>query len=218
MASEINFFKTELPPEDLLNDPNWEVFKNFGEQWSQLVAWSWLEGFYLSEQEQKLKSKFIDFLQRQALNTEISVKCDVDDPVIAKAVNLAKDIKYMLLGEKEISGIRITLSDVLEQLTGKGLMTTVNDEVKTMFKELFIVRVTPDSFVGQITKVQLKPAQNVLDEDKKLKYVLYLAYPPRPALSAATLTEQVLYNWANNIREDDSVYGPPSPYIPWSAC
>ena len=33
------YFRRELPPGELIVDPTWKTFKNFGVQWSKLIAW-----------------------------------------------------------------------------------------------------------------------------------------------------------------------------------
>ena len=227
----MSYFERELPPEELMNHSTWKEFRNFGVQWSKLVAWSW-GNFNLKkgDEESELKSFFIQQLKKQAKNTEIYVKCDTSDPqdptidlALSPAEQASKAIKNLLLGEeivitKEISEIskkQLTLSEVLEKYTGQPLMTTAKKDVKEMFKEMFNVRVITDSFVGRIIYARDKDATST-DKDK---YILELAYPPRPVFSEATLTEEVLSVWVNQDDTDPISYAtPPSAYIPWSAC
>jgi hypothetical protein len=92
-------------------------------------------------------------------------------------------------------------------------MTTADESVKSMFKEMFYVRVITNSFVGKIIYAQGKDASSP-DKDK---YILELAYPPRPQLSDITITEEKLSIWANK-PTDGSYEVPPSCYVPWCVC
>lgn len=204
-------FERELPPEELLKHPTWKTFKNFGVQWSQLIALFWCNAPSLTVEEKKLRATFIQLLQDQAKHTEVYVKCDAPDSEITLAEKAAMRIKNFLLGNEKVS--EITLSDVLKKYTTQPLMTTDIEEVKKMFETLFTVRVITDSFVGKITYASGK---DEISQANAVKYVLSLAYPPRPELSDATLTEQVLCDWANKTT-DGSYEVPPSAYLPWSA-
>lgn len=206
----MSYFERELPPGDLLKHPAWPTFRTFGVQWSQLIALFWCDDSPLTKDEKNLKRDFIQLLQDQAKNTEIHVKCDAPE-ALTPAVDACNEIKSLLLGSKNIS--EITLSDVLKKYTTQPLMTTANPDVKSMFEEMFHVRVITNSFVGKITYARGKDASS----PGKDKYILELAYPPRPQLSAITIPEEVLSNWANK-PTDGSYEVPPSCYVPWCVC
>ena len=216
----MSYFERDLPPGDLLKHPTWGLFQNFGVQWSQLIALFWWgdpalltegEKSRLTPDEQKLRTEFIKLLQKQAKNTEIYAKCDVPDLVLTLADEASKRIKNLLLGEEKIS--RITLSDVLENYTTQPLMTTKNEEVKKMFKEMFNVQVITHSFVGKITYARGKDAGSKNEN----KYILELAYPPRPVFSDSTIEEKDLKTWAKQ-HTDGTYEAPPSCYVPWCVC
>jgi hypothetical protein len=206
----MSYFERELPPGDLLKHPAWPTFRTFGVQWSQLIALFWCDNSSLTEDEKTLKSDFIQLLQKQAKNTEIHAKCDAPES-LTPAEEACEEIKNLLLGDKNISGI--TLSELLEKYTTQPLMTTADESVKSMFKEMFYVRVITNSFVGKIIYAQGKDASSP-DKDK---YILELAYPPRPQLSDITITEEKLSIWANK-PTDGSYEVPPSCYVPWCVC
>ena len=214
----MSYFERELPPEELLKHPAWESFRNFGVQWSQLVALLWIGdpdlegGLKLTDSEKDLRTHFINLLQKQAKHTELYVKCDTPGFVLTLAEEASKEIKDLLLGNKKIG--EITLSDVLKKYTTQDLMTTVNEDVKKMFAKMFNVRVITESFVGKITYARGKDASSP-DEDK---YILELTYPPRPVFSDATITEKVLHGWANRTTLVSSYEVPPSVYIPGAVC
>lgn len=208
----MSFFERELPPGDLLKHPAWSTFRTFGVQWSQLIALCWCDFPLtppLTSDEIELKTKFIELLQVQAKNTEIHMKCDAPE-ALTPAVNASKEIKDLLLGTTNINGI--TLSTLLVKYTTQPLMTTVDVNVKEMFEKLFFVRVITDSFVGKIIYARGEDATS-----KSEKYILELAYPPRPELSDITISKGTLEGWAT--RTTDGTYTvPPSCYVPWCVC
>lgn len=227
--STMFYRERELPPQELREHKTWSTFRNFGVQWSQLVAWSWLKDsslykdkFSVSYQksrlkkalvtealnkESELKKKFIQQLLIQARSTDLYATCDAEVSVLDDAVDASETIKSMLLGEQHDG---ISLSDVLECLTGQGLMTTVDQEVKSMFKEFFTVRVVIDTFAGKITEG---------GEDTPTPYIIELSYPPCPALGHATMTEDALCQWATTPNPKFTDYIEPGPvYPPWTPC
>jgi len=221
------YFRRELPPGELIVDPTWKTFKNFGVQWSKLIAWSWGE-FTLpslgTDQENDLKRNFKELLQKQALNRDIYLKCDTRNPeapeqdfALDRVVEFSKQIKNLLLGETDSGGADpgLTLSKVLKAYTGQPLMTTDDEALKKLFKESFNVGVITNSFIGRIIYAKGKDATSPPQD----KYILELAYPPRPQFSDSTFTVEQLKEWLETPDEDPIVYAvPPSAYIPWSAC
>jgi hypothetical protein len=204
----MSFFERELPPGDLLKHPAWPTFRTFGVQWSQLIALFWCDSL-LTKDESVLRDGFLKLLQEQAKNTEIHIKCDAPE-ALTPAEAASDKIKNLLLGNTNIGGI--TLSNLLEKHTTQPLMTTVKEDVKEMFEKLFFVRVITNSFVGKITYAR---GEDATSPDKK--YILELAYPPRPELSAITISKEVLRDWA--IKTTDGSYTvPPSCYVPWCVC
>jgi hypothetical protein len=219
----MSFVERELPPGELTKHEAWEEFKNFGVQWSKLVAWSWTNLNDAGPEEPTLRKYFIRRLQRQAQDIESFAKCTTPSDVLVRMEKFSGAIKSMLLGEPQapfqegtetIAASTLTLSDVLKKYTSQHLMTSRDGSVKALFKESFNVRVITDSFVGRVTYAQCKDAESPPEG----KYILELAYPPRPVFSSATLEEVMLNIW---VKSDDvtpiSYASPPSCYIPWSA-
>jgi hypothetical protein len=221
------YFRRELPPGELIVDPTWKTFKNFGVQWSKLIAWSWGE-FTLpslgTDQENDLKRNFKELLQKQALNRDIYLKCDTRNPndptqdfALDRVVEFSKQIKNLLLGETDSGGADpgLTLSKVLEAYTGQPLMTTGDADLKKLFKESFNVGVITDSFIGRIIYARDKDATS----PAKDKYILELAYPPQPQFSDSTFILKDLEDWLTTKDNNPIRYkAPPSAYIPWSGC
>ncbi|MGK7924773.1 MAG: hypothetical protein AB4290_05875, partial [Spirulina sp.] len=183
-------------------------------QWSRLVAWSWTEVLAFEgdgekeKQEKTLKSFFIQTLQRQAQNWEAFESYGI--PQSARdADKLAADIKSLLLGDNENiaflkeQGITLTLSDVLYALSGEECAISRERELCNKFT----FRVVVDKFTGNV--YQLKDEEgNVKDE-----YAIEVAYPQKPILSQATVTEEQLTDWAKNLNTGGR-YLPPSVYVP----
>ncbi len=228
-----DFYRT-LPPRELMNHSTWGVFKNFGVQYSKLMAWTWLNIDLENQQdEQKLRKGFVRLLQKQATNAQAYSKCQTPPDVLDKAKEASKNIKQLLLGKKietsdietsdekiiELAQIDLTLSEVLRKYTEQPLMTSSDgdEHVHKMFDEMFNVQVITDSFVGSIIYA---PGKDSTSEDKD-KYIIELAAPPRPVSSEdpfALVSNQVLETWINTPDDKPIKYaGPPSAYIPWSA-
>jgi len=210
MANPTPEWTTNLP--DSLKDPdNLAILKIAVKQWSQLVAWSWssllaFAGESQESQERTLKSFFIKTLQMQGQAASAYTSYGQQESK-RKAEHLGEDIKNLLLGRNneieylQNEGVTVTLSMVLEKLTGQKCITTENPEMT----EKFTFQVVLDSYTGEI----LETAKN--------QYLAYMAYPARPALSEITLSEQQLYDWASNLNTQGD-YLPPSPYIPIAGC
>ena len=181
------------------------------------MAWTWTNclayaGTAQEAKEQELKTFFIEHLQKQALSTHVYVNCGAPD-ALGQAEQCSQDIQNMLLGKNneveylQSNKITITLSDVVEKLTGEDLITTKDRS----FGEMFVIKVIVE-FAGSIG---YSPGKNENSPNKN-KYLLELSYPPCPVLGPATITEQTLYNWVNNSTPGSS-YLPPSAYLPWAA-
>ncbi len=213
MAIEYPNLVTTLPRE--LNTTYYlpRVIKGVS-QWSRVTAWLWTSCLAYAgdpekaKLEQDLKSFLLNTLKSQAQHADAFVA--YGDPSSRTTANaLSKTIRNLLLGHNnEIPtlppGIDFTLSDVIKKLTGEALITVTDPD----FGEMFLFQVTTNSFSGTV--------EYALDEGGKpipKKYVLFLAFPPRPDLSELTVTEQQLSDWANNLTPGES-YLPPSAYIP----
>jgi hypothetical protein len=186
-------------------------------QWSQLVAWSWLEpdDYYalraqekpsaeqekLREDQEKLRKAFIDALKDLARSciTEHYSPGTFIDQILAGSDTLSQ----YLNGDKSENGL--TLPDLYKQLTGK------DDYVfKKEFTQNFLWVITLDRFYGWLAGY-IEENGNIKD-----KFVLVLAYPPRPALSPSVLTAEELRDWSQG--KGDGNYTPANPYIPTCNC
>lgn len=209
---EFPVLQTTIPSELI---ENWlpEV-KEGVSQWSQVTAW-FLTGCLAfasdkekAEKEQLLKTFLFDQLKIQAQSSSAFIA--YGDPGMKTIANAAsKNIRNLLLGKNDKvenlpSGIDFTLSDVIKELTGKPLITVKNPE----FGNMFLFQVTTNSFTGSVERAKDENSQVIPN-----KYVLFLAFPPRPVLNGFTVTDQQLYDWANNLNTGGN-YLPPSPYIP----
>jgi len=213
MAIEHPNLVTTLPPK--LNTPELlpKVRKGVS-QWSRVTAWLWTDCLAFADDPQKaqleqdLKSFLIDILKSQAQNADAYIA--YGDPSSKTTANaLSETIRNLLLGKNDQilslpPEITFTLSDVIEKLTGEALITVTDPP----FGEMFLFQVTTNSFSGTVEQ-----AKDEKGEDIPYKYVLYLAFPPRPELGELTVTEQQLFDWANNLIPGGS-YLPPSAYIP----
>ena len=225
------YFQRELPPGELIVDPTWKTFKNFGVQWSKLIAWSWggfthpdLTTRYPNKEENDLRENFKRLLQNQALNRDIYLKCDTRNPdyptqdvAFDRVEEFSKQIKNLLLGQTESGDPDpgIALSQVLEAYTNQPLMTTGDKDLKKLFKKSFNVGVITNSFIGRIIYARSKDATSPPQD----KYILELAYPPQPQFSDSTFTVEQLDKWLKKKDSNPIEYAvPPSAYIPWSGC
>ena len=178
-------------------------------QWSQLVAWSWLEpdDYYElqqetpSEDQENLRKGFINALKDLARSciTEHYSPGTFIDQIVAGSDTLSQ----YLNGELSENGL--TLPDLYQQLTGKD--DYVFDKE---FTQLFLFVITLDRFNGSLAGY-IEENGNIKD-----KYLLVLAYPPRPALSPSVLTASELRDWSQGM--GDGGYTPPNPYIPTCLC
>ncbi|MDB9509933.1 hypothetical protein PN499_01770 [Kamptonema animale CS-326] len=212
-------------PKDLKADLT--KIKNGVEQWSRLVAWSWTD--YLvsmhPQEEEKLKKFFIQVLQEQALYRN-AVNIYEDDRMKRSAFKASFNIKKLFMGknedidDSEVANLKLTLPDVYEALIGAKKKSVCGEE---SMKE-YHVEVLTDSFSGSFEEILdpqtfIKEAkEHILEKDHQyiegVKYIARIAYPPRPAFSPATITEEKLKKWISNKNAND--YLPPSAYIPLS--
>jgi len=178
-------------------------------QWSQLVAWSWLEPDDYEEQEkpsdeqENLRKAFINALKELARSclTEHYSPGTFIDQIMAGSETLS----HYLNGELPENGNGLKLPDLYQQLTGK------EDYVfKKEFTQNFLWVITLDRFNGWLGGY-IEENGNIKD-----KFVLVLAYPPRPALSPSVLTASELRDWSQG--KGDGNYTPPNPYIPACNC
>lgn len=184
-------------------------------QWSQITAWTWCDylafaGEEKEEEEKNLKALLIKSLQNQAQGSDTYLSYG-DSTSYANAQIWADALLNLLIGNtKDVPGgekIDLTLSDVMEKITGEPLITSIGENAD--FTESFFVKVIDNAYSGY-----LEDAPEDHREGKR-KYINYIAYPPRPALSEFTVTEDQLKDWAScNTTDPNSPYLPPSVYIP----
>jgi len=178
-------------------------------QWSQLVAWSWLEpdDYYAlqepprSDEQEKLRKGFINALKDLARSciTEHYSPGTFIDQILAGSDTLSQ----YLNGDISESGL--TLPALYKQLTGK------DDYVfQKEFTQNFLWVITLERFNGWLAGY-IEENGNIKD-----KFVLVLAYPPRPALSPSVLTASELRDWSQG--KGDGNYTPANPYIPTCNC
>jgi len=177
-------------------------------QWSQLVAWSWLEPDDYEEQEkpsedqENLRVAFINALKdlaRSCLTEHYSPGTFIDQ-IVAGSDTLSQYLNGELSSE---SGL--TLPALYQQLTGKEDYVFKKD-----FTQNFLWVITLDRFNGWLAGY-IEENGNIKD-----KFVLVLAYPPRPALSPSVLTASELRDWSQG--KGDGNYTPSNPYIPTCNC
>ncbi len=201
-------------PDSLKNPKDIAIIKKAVTQWSRLVAWSWtevlaFEGDAQKEQQEKtLKAFFIQTLQRQAQSNEAFMSYGIPQSE-KEAGELEAELKNLLLGDHEnISflkeqGITLTLSDILKKLSGDEFVFCQDRD----FAKKLTCKVVSDRWTGSISQV-CDEAGNLQDE-----YISLMAYPQKPVLSEATVTEKQLTDWAKNLNTGGR-YLPPSVYIP----
>ena len=178
-------------------------------QWSQLVAWSWLgpDDYYelnepSSAEQENLRKAFINALKDLARSciTEHYSPGTFIDQIVAGSDTLSQYLNGELSSENGL-----TLPALYKQLTGK------DDYVfKQEFTQIFLFVITLDRFNGSLAGY-IEENGNIKD-----KFVLVLAYPPRPALSPSVLTASELRDWSQGL--GDGNYTPANPYIPTCGC
>lgn len=213
---------TKLPPE---LKKNFNKLQDGIKQWSQFVAWSWSNDLaFLKEeqenQEKELKDYFINTLQAQA-RYSYAVNSYGDDSKKPDAYRTSSNIKKLLLGKNDKiedlkPEVKLTLPQVYKKLTDQS-PKCLSDET---FMKQFHVEIVTDKFSGSIRDAlhsENLEIKELTGED--VQYIIYLTYPPCPAFSKATVTEDQLKNWMrgkNENGEDATDYLPPSAYIPVS--
>ncbi|MGK7926064.1 MAG: hypothetical protein AB4290_12605, partial [Spirulina sp.] len=126
-----------------------------------------------------------------------------------EANQLAADFKNLLLGDNhkiaflQEKGITLTVSDVFQKLSGDEYVLSKERD----FCNKFTFKAVIDRWTGSISQV-CDEAGNLKDE-----YITLMAYPQKPILSEATVTEKQLTDWAKNLNTGGR-YLPPSVYIP----
>lgn len=199
-----------------LKENHEDQIKDAVRQWSRLVAWSWTDIIALESQkddEENLKKAFLQIVQKQGLFSH-AYESYGNDQDQDKASELASDFKKLLCGDHtniknvddiDIEKVKVTLSDVLEGLSSETYIFSKTGKEDKKFTDMFEFRVVTD-YTGKIIEVE---------EGKK--YVSLMAYPPCPVFSNATVTEDVVKDWARN-RNTKHEYLPPSLYIPIAGC
>lgn len=212
-------------PEGLQGEP--QRIRDGVKQWSQIVAWSWSETYAFSdtanlEQEKKLKAFFIKILQDQA-RYSYAVNSYGDESKKPDAYTASLKIKKFVMGKNseiddyDLENVTLTLPKVYEKLTGQE----PNSLSYEPFMKMFHVEIVTDRFSGSIRDASEAEKAEIKDRigDEDVQYIIYLAYPPCPVLSPATVTETQLENWMKNQNEygeEVTDYLPPSAYIPVS--
>jgi len=185
-------------------------------QWSRITAWSWTDylafaGEQEEEEEKKLKTLLVDVLKKQAQSASAFISYGEPTSKLS-ADSLSEAINNLLLGRNDLvseavaQGIKLTLSDLMEKVSGEKLVTTEYPD----FTNLFYSLVVTDSFNGKLIYAPM----SCLTTDKP--YISVIAYPPRPELSELTVTAEELRSWASN-EVSGEYYLPPSVYIPIAA-
>lgn len=212
MSTPSSHLVTTLPSQ--LNTPEFiPKIKKGVMQWSRITAWSWTD--YLAfagepeeEQEKKLKTLLIEVLKKQA--QAAGAFMSYGEPKSKRmADNWSEAINNLLLGRNDLvpqavaQGIKLTLSRLIEKISGELLVTTEYPYFTNLFYSLVVI----DSFNGKLIDA---PMSEVTTE---MPFISVIAYPPRPVLSELTVTEEVLKAWASN-KVPGGDYLPPSAYIP----
>ncbi|KYC42524.1 hypothetical protein WA1_21430 [Scytonema hofmannii PCC 7110] len=203
MAEQSNTTYMTSLPEELRTPENIAKIRIIIKQWTQIIAWTWTTFLAFDgdeekkREEQQLKNYFSSILKKQALARLAAIEYG-DPPSAQLAEETSKIIKEVIIANQTAPDIQLTLSDVYQKLT-------TNDYIFTdpLIQE-FRFEVVVDSFTGRIRK----------DEENQAKYLATIAYPPRPALSEFTVTEEQLNQWVQD--NNSGEYLPPSVYIPVS--
>lgn len=218
---------TKLPP---ALKKNLNRLQDGIKQWSQFVAWSWSNELAFPKDkkkeqsqndEEKLKDYFIKILQDQA-RYSYAVNSYGDDSKKPDAYRTSLNIKKLLLGKNDEiedlnAELKLTLPQVYQQLITGQMPKCLSDET---FMKQFHIEIVTDKFSGSIREAlhsENLEIKELTGED--VQYIIYLTYPPCPAFSKATVTEDQLKNWMRGKNEQGEAatdYLPPSAYIPVS--
>lgn len=237
MAGNNDWYWESLLP-DSLKGSQGEI-KTTVRQISQLTAWSWsdvfaFEGQPEAAQERTLKQFFIEAFQTTGQNVAAYESYEAGD-TMSVAIKWSSYISLLFLGEMDrlrkkmrgdkitsnvnLDGVSLTLHQVLNKLQGQGDQDFPLGTKE--FSKKFILLVTFNSFQGvirdKVDNPQLNNAPNPLPNTDPL-YVMTLTYPPRPAFSKVTFTNEILVNWAKNVvGPNENPYLGPA-YIPIQSC
>lgn len=172
-------------------------------QWSQLVAWSWLEPADYpadrkpTDDEEALRNAFVAAIKATAM---VFVRENYSPgEAIAEIKAKSSELADILSGQAPKKA-KITLPKIYHKITSKDDYVFTD---KLTDKFLWIASV--ERFTGVCA--------GYLPEDDQI--VQILAYPPRPTPS--TLTGKDLLDWSRKT-DTDKNYIPPSPYIPTCNC
>lgn len=206
-------WETSLP-KSLQNPTDLAKIRKAVTQWSRIVAWSWTPILAFKgddkkmNQEQILKTYLIETVKKQG-QSSFAYESYNDLESKAQAELLSAYLKSILSGQNsevpylKEQGVEVTLSDVLYELSGERYIFTEDPDFTKMFTFRYITEYT-----GKII-----PAVDGTGQPIANQYISLMTYPPRPTLSEVTVTEQQLYDWAQNVNTGGS-YLPPSIYIP----
>ncbi|MEG4215248.1 hypothetical protein QUA27_08760 [Microcoleus sp. Pol14C6] len=180
--------------------------QRFAAQWSQLVAWSWLEpsdyeGKKTSDDDaqESLRQEFIRVVKELARVCIAEHYCPNMFEDQQHIVEQSDRLSDYLTGKLSKNGL--TLPNLYKDLTHRDDYAFTEE-----FTKLFLWVVSIDRYHGWLAGY---------NEDKD-KFVMVIAYPPRPALSPSVLSASDLHNWIQN--KGDADYTPRNPYIPTCMC
>jgi hypothetical protein len=183
-----------------------EKVQQFAAQWSQLVAWSWLEPSDYegdkpsNDDREELRLAFIREVKKLARLCIAEHYCPNmsgdQQPIVEQSDRLSE-----YLAGKLSSKSGLTLPKLYHELTNKDDYAFTEE-----FTKLFWWVVTVDRFNGWLAGYN----------EKEDKFVMVVAYPPRPAISPSVLTASDLRDWSQG--KGDGGYTPRNPYIPTCMC
>lgn len=222
MSDNNEWYWESLLPDSLKQGYEADI-KTTVRQVSQLTAWSWssvlaFEGEAEESQERTLKQFFIEAFQTIGQNVAAYESYEVGD-TMKMALYWSSYLSLLFLGDNAgivtkmaadgitpntgLDGVTLTLYDVLNKLQGvPGQDFPMGTKE---FNEKFILLVTFNSFQGIISEKSQKGSNPNLNNapnplpNTDPSYVMMFTYPPRPALSEVTITEEKMSNWAKNI-------------------
>ena len=173
-------------------------------QWSQLVAWSWLEpDDYPADRQptpaqEDLRAIFIAAIKATAL---ILIQEQYQAGELLEDIKTRSDqLSDILNGTTKSSNSSIGLPDLYQQITNKNDYFFTKDHTNSFLWVTSIQRFT-GICAGYLTEAD--------------QIVQVLAYPPRP--TSSTLPTEELRTWSQQENTQGS-YLPPTPYIPTCNC
>jgi len=181
--------------------------QELAKQWSQLVAWSWLNlktdypNYTPLKGEEKLQENFIDVVKELARFGLMEHYCP--DMYKEKIKQLSDTLSKYLNWDK--AQMTIDLGKVYNNFTKQnddnsnyGFQANVTNKILWL--------VTIDHFHGWVAGYN----------DHEDKFIMVLAYPPCPAISPSVLEKSDLISWIEN--KGDGEYTSTNPYIPTCVC